>query len=130
MQIKLVNTSNGWQAETSIDLDQHRVLVIRTARAQAGLSDLVTRATVSTRVDENTLIHDVGSDSRAADFDQLVASSPCGLLKELTEKLVHEQHDKALAAQRLIRARIEQYYRQDEPLSDAACREELGVSHG
>jgi hypothetical protein len=130
MQIKLVNTSNGWQAETSIDLDQHRVLVIRTARAQAGLSDLVTRATVSTRVDENTLIHDFGSDSRAADFDQLVASSPCSLLKQLTEKIVHEQHDKALATMRMIRARIEQHYQEDAPLCDAACREELGHVHG
>lgn len=112
MRIQLESASCGWSAETLTELDQRRVLVNRTARASRNLSNLVTRATVSTRLEDGELIYDIGGDARLGDFDQLVASTPCTQNSHLTKVLVLEQHDKALGTLPDLRTRITQHYRQ------------------
>ena len=126
MQIKLDKTSSGWQAETTIDLDRHRVLVILSARSQGQATMLVTRATVYARGEGGAMVHDPGTESRLGDFDQVVAYRR---FERLTEKAVHVHHDQVLAKLSTIRVRIEQHDLQGAPLSHAACREELGACH-
>lgn len=130
MRIQLESTSCGWSAETLIELDQHRVLLIRTARAPGNLSNLVTHATVSTRLEDGELIHDIGGDARQGDFDQLLASTPCILNGHITKVLARRQHDKVLGTLPDLRTRITQHYRHVPPLDCSACREEPGAHHG
>lgn len=130
MRIQLESTSCGWSAETLIELKQQRVLVIRTARAPGNLSNLVTRAKVSTRLGDGELIYDIGGDARQGDFDQLLASTPCMQNTHITKVLVLEQHDKVLGTLPDLRTRITQHYRHVPPLDCLACREEPGAHHG
>ena len=133
MYIQLIQASNGWQAESFLNLGGDRFLVITTAHSETRANTLVTRATVLLRIDGSGPVHDDGDAERVGDFDLLVSVFTCEAL--------HEQHLRvrhALAMSKLpwILGQIRLHYSDALGPIDDTCREEawgeraLEVAHG
>ena len=105
---------DGWNAETSIDLENQRVLKLRTGKLSIG-GGLQTTATVWTDTGDGGLTHAMGLGTGLGDFSETVVLIPTC---RITEKLVTEQHEQALKQIDFIVMRIALFYAQKQQRSE------------
>lgn len=107
MQIHLSKTTAGWQAHSTIDLDDGRVLSLITVRSTRFRASLVTKAVVSTPEEDGLLRCAAPSENDVGDYqDAVIVSAP----PRLTKAVVREQQARALAGLESIKASVEQHY--------------------
>ncbi|MGB5858435.1 MAG: hypothetical protein WBH52_08470 [Pseudomonas aeruginosa] len=126
MYIHLTQAKTGWQAESFVDLGGDRILVIATTRSQACANTLVTRATVSLRIDGGGAVHDIGDSARTGDFDQLVSIFTC---EPLHEQHLRVRHALALSKLPWILDQVRKHYCNASGPIDDTCREEAWGQH-
>ena len=114
MTTRIYKDRDGWNAETSIDLQNQRVLKLRTGKRSIG-GGLQTTATVWTDTGDGGLRHAMGLGTGLGDFSEtIVITRPA----RITEKLVTEQHDRVIKQLGFIQAQIEQFYALQEQKSE------------
>lgn len=119
METSINKDKSGWSAKTQVSLANRRILGIRTAKAMNGSGRLTTRATVSTLNDAGYTTHVMGFGSINGDFNSQVADSAPA---RITEKVVREQHARALADIKGILARVDRHYEeQAAALASTPC---------
>lgn len=126
MYIHLTQASIGWQAKSFVDLGGDRILVIATTRSEARANTLVTRATVSLRIDGGGAVHDIGDAARTGDFDQLVSVFTC---KPMHEQHLRVRHALALSKLPWLLEQIRVHYSNALGPIDDTCREEAWGQH-
>lgn len=133
MYIQLTQASNGWQAESFLDLGGDRFLAITTAHSETRANTLVTRATVLLRIDGSGPVHDDGNAERVGDFDLLISVCTC---EPLHEQHLRMHHALALSKLPRILGQVRLHYSDALGPIDDTCREEawaeraLEVAHG
>lgn len=105
MQTYIHKSSLGWKATTEFDLDDRKVLRIRTCKGNQGA--LLTHATVSIRDNHGSLTHAIDFGTGGGDFSRHVARSQPA---RVTEKVVQQQHDQVLAQLAEIKAAVMLHY--------------------
>ncbi|MCR6481043.1 hypothetical protein NU688_33135 [Variovorax sp. ZS18.2.2] len=116
MQTRYYRDRDGCKASTSVPLENNRELSIVTRRLTAAGGQLVTSANVSTLKDGYS-VHVMGFGTAGGDFSQrVVVTSPA----RVTEKVVREQHEKALANIALITQGVERHYANTSTLNAKA----------
>ena len=120
METRIYKDKSGWIAKTQVSLANRRILDIRTAKTVTGTGRLSTRATVSTLDDSGYTTHVMGFGTGGGDFNMQVADAAPA---RITEKVVREQHARALADLQTIRVRVDLHYEQQAAALASAATE-------
>ena len=106
MTTRIYRDRDGWRAETQIDLEDRRVLKLRTSKCSMGRG-LQTVATVWSYSGNGLLSHAMDLGTGYGDFREIVVTTPAS---RITEKLVTEQHDRLLKQVDAIRVQVGAFY--------------------
>lgn len=106
METSYFKDRDGWNAKTTVQLDDKRQLAIRTSRmSQSGF--LATRVTGWTRNDSGTMTHVMSFGIAGGDFSAVLERTP---QPRITEKVVRQQHDRLIAQIDSIVAMAQAHY--------------------
>lgn len=113
VETRIFRDRDGWNATSTLDLADNRMLQIRTYKSSAGAS-LCSRGTVHTKMEGGGLRHIMGFGTPGGDFSEdLAVSKPA----RVTEKVVAAQHESVLKALPSVLAAVEAHYAKNPALA-------------
>lgn len=107
MQTHLVKNGRAWRAETVIEIEAQRRLIIGTVRSANYPRTLVTQAFVESRGASGALSYTVGHPGDPGDFNRAIQIDT---VPRQTRQAVHAVHARALQRLRHIKALVQQHY--------------------
>lgn len=107
---------DGWRGQTELDARNQRVIRITTRKRSAG-HGLATNVTCHTREASGLLTHRLSFGAPGGDYSKTVAVSQP---RRVTESVVRQQHEAALACIDEIRAEVARFYAAELQAQEAA----------
>lgn len=107
---------DGWRGQTELEAGNQRVIRITTSKHRAG-HGLATNATCLTREARGLLTHRLSFGAPGGDYSKTVAVSQP---RRVTESVVRQQHEAALARIDEIRAEVARFYAAEPQAQEAA----------
>lgn len=118
MQTRVTKNVDGWKASTELDLEDRKVLSIRTYRSSRGA--LCTYASVSVRDEHGWMTHAIGFGGSGGDFSREYATTRPA---RVTERVARDQHEQVLKdIETIKREALLHYERQAKAKADAAAQ--------